>query len=63
VDLVLVEGNERTKSAGGELLEEDRVGGLVALEDLGLDKRGVRRLGAELVADLLLGLAERESPR
>ena len=60
VDLVLVQGDEGTKGTRGELLEHDRVGGLVALEDLGLDESGVGGLGTELVLDLLLGLAEGE---
>lgn len=63
MDLVLVHGNQGAQCAGGELLEHDRVGGTVALEDLGLDESAVlRRLRAELLDDLLLGLAKRESP-
>jgi hypothetical protein len=62
VDLVLVHGNESSEGAGSELLEHDAVGGLVALEDLGLDESLVGRGRAELVPDLLLGLAESEGP-
>lgn len=58
---MLVHGDERTESRRGELLEEDRVRGLVALEDLGLDKRLVlgERL-PKLLPDGGLRLAERE---
>jgi hypothetical protein len=38
VDLVLVHGNQATQGGRVELLEHDRVGGLVAFEDLGLDE-------------------------
>jgi hypothetical protein len=62
VDLVLVHGDESSEGAGGELLEHDAVGGLVALEDLGLDESLVGCSRAELVPDLLLRLAEREGP-
>lgn len=59
VDLVLIEGDEGTKSTGSKLLEHDRVGGLVAFKDLGLDEGGVLGLlGAELLNDLLLSLAK-----
>lgn len=63
VDLVLVQSNKSSKGARSELLEHDRVGRLVALEDLRLHKSLVLRLlSAELLNDLRLGLAERESP-
>jgi hypothetical protein len=62
VDLVLVQCNQSTEGTGSEFLEEDRVGGLVALEDLGLDKCGVRRLGTKLLDNLLLSLAKGERP-
>ena len=62
VDLVLVHGDQRTKRARGKLLEHDRVGRLVALEDLRLDKSRVGRGGSEFLLDLLLGLTESESP-
>lgn len=62
VDLVLVQSDQGTKRARSELLEHDRVGRLVALENLGLDERGVGRGRAELLSDLLLGLAECEGP-
>lgn len=61
VDLVLVHGDQGTKSARGELLEHDRVGWLVALEDLGLDKSGVGRSSTELLLDLVFGLTESKS--
>ncbi len=63
VDLVLVQSDKSAKGARVELLEHDRVGGLVALEDLGLDESLVLRLlGAELLDDLRLSLAEGERP-
>jgi hypothetical protein len=43
-------------------LEEDGVGGLVALENLGLEESRVGSLLAELLTDGVLGLAESESP-
>jgi hypothetical protein len=43
VDLVLVHGNQRAQSARSELFEHDRVGGLVAFKDLGLDEGLVGR--------------------
>lgn len=59
VDLVLVEGDKGTKGTGSEFLEHDRVGGLVAFKDLGLDEGGVLGLlGAELLSDLLLSLTK-----
>ena len=58
-DLVLVERDERTKRRGREEREHDAVAGEVAFEDLGLDEC-VGRAGPELLAHLLLGLAERE---
>lgn len=62
VDLVLIEGDEGTKSTGGEFLEHDRVGGLVAFKDLGLDEgRVLGLLGAELLNDFLLSLAKGKS--
>ena len=38
VNLVLVHGNQRAEGTGSELLEHDRVGGLVAFEDFRLDE-------------------------
>jgi hypothetical protein len=61
VDLVLVHGNQRTKRARGELLEHDRVGWLVALEDFRLDESSVGSGGTELFLDLVLGLTESKS--
>ena len=58
-DLVLVQRDERAERRGREEREDDRVARPVALEDLGLDER-VGRARAELLADLRLGLAERE---
>lgn len=49
-----------TESLGGQLLEEDRVGRPVALEDLRLEERLVALLLSELLSDSLLILAERE---
>ena len=58
-DLVLVERDERTKRRRREERENDAVARAVSLEDLGLDER-VGRARAELLAHLVLGLAERE---
>jgi hypothetical protein len=58
VDLVLVHGDQSTEGSRVEFLEHDAVGGLVALEDLGLDECGVGGSVAEFFTDLLLGLAE-----
>ena len=58
-DLVLVQRNEGPKRRGRQEREDDAVARAVALEDLRLDER-VRRIGPELLAHLLLGLAERE---
>lgn len=56
-----VHGNQTTQRLGRQLLEHDRVGRLVALEDLGLDERLVLGLfRSELLDDLFLGLAERQ---
>lgn len=62
MDLVLVKSNQTTQCLGGELLEQDRVGGLITKEDLGLDKSVVLGLfGAEFLDDLLLSLSECQS--
>lgn len=42
-DLVLVQSDQRTESARGQLVEHDRVGGLVAFEHLVRDERFERR--------------------
>jgi hypothetical protein len=57
-----VKGDQASQSFGGELLEQDRVGRLVAGKDLALDKSLVLGLlRAELFSDLLLGLSECKS--
>lgn len=59
-----IHGDQATQRLGSQLLEQDRVGRLVALEDLGLDERLILGLlGAQFLPDLLLGLAEREGFR
>jgi hypothetical protein len=63
VNLVLVESDQATQSLGGQLLEQDRVGRLVAGKDLALDERFVLGLfRSELFDDLFFGLSESESP-
>jgi len=62
VDLVLVHGDQSTKSSRVELLEHDTVGWLVAFKDLGLDEGGVGCCGSEFFTDLLLGLSECKGP-
>ncbi len=58
-----VKRNQAAERLGRELLEQDRVGGLVARKDFALDERLVLGLfGAELFADLLLGLSKGERP-
>ena len=58
-DLVLIQRNESSKRRRRQQREDDAVARAVALEDLGLHER-VRRVRPELLAHLLLGLAERE---
>ena len=58
-DLVLVQRDESPKRRRRQQREDDAVARPVALEDLGLHKR-IRCVGPELLAHLLLGLAERE---
>lgn len=59
-DLVLVHGNKGTKRGRVELLEHDRIGGLVALEDA-VRNNVLSRVGTHLGADLLFGLADHQS--
>lgn len=61
MNLVLVKGDQGTKSLGCQFLEHDRVGRLVTGKDLGLDECVVLAfLWSELFHNLLLGLTERE---
>ena len=56
-----VKSDQATQSLGGELLEHDRVGRLVAGKDLALDESIVLGLfRSELLDDLFLGLSEGE---
>ena len=56
---MLVQSNQGSKRLRGEEREDDTVTGAIALEDLALDQ-GLARIGANLLADLLLGLAKGE---
>lgn len=60
VNLVLVHCHQGSKRSWRQFLEHDRVGGLVALENLGFDESRVGSLGTELLGHLLLGLAKGE---
>lgn len=60
--LVLVQGNQGSKRRRGEEREDDTVTGAISLEDLALDQR-LARIGANFLADLLLGLAKGERLR
>lgn len=60
VNLVLVHGHQGSERSWRQFLEHDRVCGLVSLEDLGFDERGVGSLGTELLGHLLLRLAKGE---
>jgi hypothetical protein len=62
VDLVFVHGDQSSEGTRVEFLEHDAVGGLVAFEDLGLDKSSVGCCIAKFFTDLLLGLSECECP-
>lgn len=62
MDLVFVQGDQRTKGTRGEFLEHDAVGWLVAFKDFGLDESGVGCCFSELLSDLFLGLSESEGP-
>jgi hypothetical protein len=56
-----VKSDQATQSLGGELLEHDRVGRLVAGKDLALDESIVLGLfRSKLLDDLFLGLSEGE---
>ena len=57
---MFVQGNQGSKRRRGEEREDDTVTGAIAFEDLALDQR-LARIGADFLADLLLGLAEGES--
>jgi len=58
VNLVLVHRDQCAQCSRCELLEHDRIGRLVPLEDLGLDECGVFGFDTELLRDLRLGLSE-----
>lgn len=62
MNLVLIHRDQRRERPGSQLLEHYRVGGLVALEDLGFDQCSVLGLSAELFDDLCLGLSKSKSP-
>ena len=61
MDLVLVHCDQSSECSRRKLLEHYTVRRLVALKDLGLDKGSVGGCCAELLTDLLFGLAECES--
>ena len=56
---MFVQGNQGSKRRRGEEREDDTVTGAIALEDLALDER-LARIGANFLADLLLGLTKGE---
>lgn len=58
-DLVFIHGNERTKSGRSQLLEQERVGRLVALEDLVRDNVFLD-VGTHLGTNLLLVLTDHQ---
>jgi hypothetical protein len=59
--LLTIHGNQTTQRLWRQFLEHDRVGRLVALEDLALDEGLILApFRAEFLADLFLGLAKRE---
>ena len=59
MNLMLIHCDQSAQSSRRKLLEHDRVGRLVALEDLRLDQRRILGFGAKLFGDLGLRFAKR----